>query len=135
MEKSFSHMLWTTGECEISMKFKATKQRPGMLVGWLIGGLGKLFTWIERVRRESGATAEFAVAVLLPVLGKPAALVEYGASNFSEGHGIMLPIGVHEFPLMSVGVPDEYPKHLQRFDEDIWNLAGQDVRQLARHSR
>jgi schlafen family protein len=123
------HTLRTSGECEISLKFKATNRRPGVFVGWMLGGLGKLFTWIERVRREAGTEVEFAVAVMLPIRGRPVALVEYGATDYVEGlRESTLPVGVHEFPLMSIGLADEYPMHLQRFDEDIWNLAGEDVR-------
>jgi hypothetical protein len=36
----------------------------------------------------------------------------------------MLPEGWHEFPLVSVGVAEEFPAILQRFDEDLWDLAG-----------
>jgi len=50
----------------------------------------------------------------------------YGGNAFFQACDALLPVGTNEFPLMSVGPADEFPRHLQRFDEDLWNLAGHD---------
>jgi hypothetical protein len=124
--RSFTHSLRTDGECEISLKFKQTDERPEMSAGWPVGGLATLLAWVERVREEAETNAEFAVAVQLPIIGQPTSLIRYGASAFFQGFDALLPVGINEFPLMSVGPADEFPRHLQRFDEDLWNLAGHD---------
>jgi hypothetical protein len=122
----------TNGETEVSMMFAVTPRRPGVFIGWLMAGFGKLLTLIERVRQEAGTNPEFAVAPQIDIVGHPAALVEYGAQNFSEGmRDATMPVGTHEFPMASVGPPEEFPIHLQRFDEDCWNIAGHDIRRFA----
>jgi hypothetical protein len=118
--------LRTDGECEISLKIKQIDELPGMRIVWPVGGLATLLGWVERVREEAETNAEFAVAVQLPIIGQPTPLIGYGASAFPGGVDALLPIGINEFPLMSVGPADEFPRHLQRFDEDLWNLAGHD---------
>jgi hypothetical protein len=62
---------------------------------------------------------------------RPVAFVQYGASTFAESNGAMLPTGLHEFPLVSVSAAEEFPSILQRFDEDLWNLAGFDTQRTA----
>jgi hypothetical protein len=85
--------------------------------------------WVERIRQESHANVEYAVAAQLQIVGKPAALVRYGAGGYVDGYAADLPVGEHEFPIMSIGAVDEFGQHLKRFDEDIWNLAGCDFQQ------
>ena len=43
------------------------------------------------------------------------------------GHRCSLPLGENEFPILSVGSNEEFNAQLARFDEDVWNLAGQDT--------
>jgi hypothetical protein len=124
----FTHVLRTSGECEIGLRFAATDERPGIFAAWLMGGLGTLLAWIEQIRQEAQTNVEFAVAAQVPIIGKPGALVRYGAGGY-DGYSADLPVGEHEFPLMSIGPADEFPNHLQRFDEDIWNLAGREAQQ------
>jgi hypothetical protein len=130
-ERKIHYSLQTNGTCEISFHFKATDERPGLFAGWLVGGLGVMLTWIERIRIEAGANVEFALAPQLAIFGKPISLCGYGSSSFAEGHATTLPIGFHEFPIMSIGPTEEFPLHLLRFDEDFWNLGGYDTQRTA----
>jgi Putative DNA-binding domain len=123
----FLQSLATNGECEISMKFAASTEWPGVFAVWLMGGLGKLLTMIERVRTEANSNVEFALAPQIDIIGRPASLMGYGAQSFSEDC-VAMPVGVHEFPIASVGPPEEFAAHLQRFDEDCWDIAGYDTR-------
>lgn len=82
----------------------------------------------QRIRSEARGSSEYALAVTLPIVaGKHVALLPYGAGSFALGDGTVLPPGEHMFPVMSVGAKDEFPRHLERFDEDLWNLAGYDI--------
>ena len=111
--------------------FKATEEHPGVFVGWLLGALGFMLAWMERVRNEVGIPAEFACAIQISIFNGPISLVRYGAHSFAERDDATLPQGFHEFPLVSVGTPDEFVTILQRFDEDLWNLAGYDIQRAA----
>jgi Putative DNA-binding domain len=130
-DSAASHSLQTNGSCELEFKLKATDQRPGMFVGWLVGALGFMLAWIERVRTEAGVPVEFACAIQIPIFGRPVALVQYGANTFAESDGALLPEGFHEFPLLSVGAAEEFPAILQRFNEDLWDLAGYGIHRAA----
>jgi hypothetical protein len=122
----------TNGEGEISIKFVATPKQPGVFIEWVMGSLGKAMTLIERVREEAGTDAEFALVPQIDIVGHPAVLVGYGAQDFSEAMGnATMPVGTHEFPIASVGPAEEFSSHLRRFDEDCWNIAGQDFRRSA----
>jgi hypothetical protein len=124
--------LETNGICEFSFFFITNDRSPGIFTEWLIGALAHMFCWIEKIRASAGDVAgEFALAVQMPIYGRELVLVEYGTPNFSMSHGNTLPVGFHQFPTMSVGGTEEFPQHLQRFDEDIWNLAGHDVQRNA----
>jgi hypothetical protein len=90
-----------------------------------------MLTWIELVRQASDAPVEFALAPQIVILGTHAVLGEYGVSNFAEAQGHLIPVGFHEFPIMSIGAVEEFPQHLTGFDEDIWNLAGLDIQRTA----
>jgi hypothetical protein len=119
------YTLNTSAACELSFATAAPDERPGLFAGWLIGGLGYLLAWIERIRSEAGVSVEFALAARLTVINGPISLMRYGAGDFSSGSfAETLPNGVHDFPIMSVGAADEFPSLLQQFDEDLWNLAG-----------
>jgi len=130
-DRKVTYTLLTDGTCEISFFFKATDECPGLFIGWLIGGLGAMLNWIESIRTEAAANAEFALAVQLTVCGKEVSLCGYGSSSFAEGHATFLPTGVHQFPIISVGPKAEFPLHLARFDEDVWNLGGHDTQRTA----
>jgi hypothetical protein len=125
----FTHSLRTTGECEMTLKFVSTDERPGVLAGWLAGGLGTMLSWLERVRQEAKVNVEYALALQLPIMGKPVPLIRYGDGAYGDIHADDLPMGDNEFPLVSIGGADEFGQLLQRFDEDIWNLAGLDFQQ------
>jgi hypothetical protein len=90
-----------------------------------------MLNWIDRIRTEAGANVEFALAPQLTIFGKPISLCRYGSSSFADGHATTLPSGFHEFPDLSIGPRDEFPQHLLRFDEDIWNLGGYDTQRTA----
>jgi hypothetical protein len=120
----FGHLLRTTGECEI----KFAHETPLIQAGLLVGGLGTMLAWIERVRQEAKANVEYALAAQLVVAMKSARLLRYGVTHYYDAiPGPEVPIGVYEFPIMSVGSSDEFPRLLQCFDEDIWDLTGQGV--------
>ena len=126
------YQLETNGICEFSFSFLLSDKHPGIYIEWLIGVLGNMFFWIEIIRTSVGDVAgEFALAVQMPILGREAILAEYGVETFEMARDVTLPIGFHEFPIMSVGSVDEFPRHFQRFDEDIWNLAGRDIQRIA----
>jgi hypothetical protein len=86
----------------------------------MIGALGFMLAWVDRVRNEAGVSAEFACAIQIPIFEQPIAFLGYGASTFAESDGTTLPQGVHEFPFVSIGTAEEFPAILQRFDEDLW---------------
>jgi hypothetical protein len=130
-ETRSSYTLHTTGMCELEFVFKAADQRSGAFVGWFLAALGFMLAWMERIRSEAGIPVEFACAIQIQIFNQPLLLAPYGAQSFVESNGVTLPLGVHEFPLISVGVTDEFPMILQRFDEDLWNLAGYDVQREA----
>jgi hypothetical protein len=121
------YSLLTNGTCELEFKVKPTGERPGLFIGWMIGALGFMLAWVDRVRNEAGVSAEFACAIQIPIFEQPIAFLGYGASTFAESDGTTLPQGVHEFPFVSIGTAEEFPAILQRFDEDLWNLAGYDI--------
>jgi hypothetical protein len=130
-ERKAHYSLLTNGTCEISFFFKATNDRPGLFAGWLVGGLGVMLSWIERIRAEAGNNVEFALAPQISIFGESISLCRYGSSSFAEGHATTLPPGFHEFPIMSVGPVEEFPQLLLRFDEDFWNLGGYDTQRTA----
>lgn len=126
------YSLQTDGLAEVSFNMQVTDEQPGLFAGWLLGALGHMLAWIERIRIESGASVEFALAVQLPVVGRPIDLIRYGATSFSSfDSGGEMPAGENEFPIISVGSRDEFEILLQRFDEDVWNLAGQDIQKTS----
>jgi hypothetical protein len=90
----------------------------------MTGALGFMLSWIDQIKREGSVASEYALAVELVVIDHPVAFVQYGAGSFEESYGSTLPAGNHVFPVMSIGPSDEFPHHLERFDEDLWNLAG-----------
>jgi hypothetical protein len=119
------YSLQTTGTCELDFRIKPTEERPVVFAGWLVGALGLMLAWIERVRKEFGAPAEFACAIQLIVTGDGIPLMHHGARSLQDGFGgANLPKGNHEFPLLSIGTSEEFPAIMQRFDEDLWDLAG-----------
>ena len=120
--------LTTDGACEAALNIRAKEEHPGVFAGWLIGGMGYMLGWIERLRTEANVVVEFALAINLPVFGRPIPLMRFGASDFSDfDAGGSIPVGENKFPVSSIGPSDEFNQHLKRFDEDIWNLAGQDT--------
>jgi hypothetical protein len=127
LDSVVSCSLLTNGTCELDYKFKTSDRTPGLFIGWLIGALGFMLAWICRIQREAGISVEYACAIQLPIFGQAIAFVRHGATSFAEGDGSVLPDGIHEFPLVSVGLADELPIILQQFDEDLWNLAGYDI--------
>lgn len=131
MARDIRYSLETNGICEISFRFKLSDDFPGVAVSWLLAGLGFILAWIERIRAEAGSATEYALATEVFLQARPTLLAEYGVRSFAEAHGTTLPIGFHEFPVVSIGPADEFAQHLQRFDEDVWNLAGQDFQRYA----
>jgi hypothetical protein len=102
-------------------------ERSGLFAPWLTGALSKMLLWIDSIRTEANASGiEFALAPQIIVRGAATQLGIYGAHNFSPHPDHVIPIGVAEFPVLSVAGQDEFPMHLKRFDEDIWNLVGKD---------
>jgi schlafen family protein len=116
------YSLQTDGTCELSFFLKLTEDRFEVYESWLIGAFGTLLSWIERLKNEGGVGGEYILAVQFVVTGKPAALQGFEA-HYDDGG--LLPVGVFEFPLISIGTSDEATMLLSRFDEDIWNIAGQ----------
>ena len=123
--------LHTNGTCELRYMFATTEQRAGVFAGWLLGALGFMLAWMDRIRDEAGIPIEFACALEMPIFNRAIPLFRYGAQSFEESDGVTLPNGFHQFPLISVGSREEFPAILQRFDEDLWNLAGYDVQRMA----
>jgi len=125
-----SYTLQTDGTCEFIYVFSHGEQGTrGLFAGWLAAILGQMLFWIERLRSSAGQTAvEYALAPMITVNSIEAILAPFGASNFEEDVGsCKLPCGVHYFDVMSVGGRDEFTAHMSRFDEDVWNTAGQDI--------
>src|SRR5262249_39754001 len=115
--------LTTQAACELA--FSSTQS--GFLAGWLTGALGKMFLWINSIRTEASAPGvDFALAPQIVVCGEDAQLAPYGAHSFSSFDDHKISIGTAEFPIMRVGDKEEFPAHLARFDEDVWNLVGKD---------
>jgi hypothetical protein len=123
------YLLQTDGLCEIRLFYgNVTGGRQGMFVGWIVAGLGYMLNWIDAIQHRAEVIGtEFALAPSLAAVGADAILAEYGAINFSQARGARIQQGFHEFPILSVGGRDEFVRHLVRFDEDIWNLAGEDI--------
>jgi hypothetical protein len=119
------YALYTDGRCEVSCFFSLTQTLPFVAAGWLVGGLGVALSWVDRIRREAGTAGEYVVACQLSMFGKAASLMGYTAGNPDDY--ATLPVGHFDLPLMSVGASEEGDLLLQRFNEDIWNLAGRDV--------
>ncbi len=119
------YSLHSDGRCEVSCFFGLTAQVPFVAAGWLVGGLGVALSWIDRIRKESSAAGEYIVACQLCVQGAPVNLMGYQDDNPDDF--ARLPAGHFELPLMSMGSSDDDDRLLQRFNEDIWNLAGEDV--------
>jgi Putative DNA-binding domain len=53
LDRKTHYSLLTNGTCEISLYFKATEERPGLFAGWLVGGIGTMLNWIDRIRGTS----------------------------------------------------------------------------------
>jgi hypothetical protein len=119
------YSLHTDGRCEVSCYFSLTQKMPFVEAGWLVGGLGVALSWVDRIKGEAAAAGEYVVASQLNVFGKPASLMGYTYGN-PDDYGT-LPVGHFDLPLLSVGSSDESGLLLQRYNEDIWNLAGRDV--------
>jgi hypothetical protein len=119
------YSLHADGRCEVSCYFRLSTETPFLAAGWLVGGLGVVLSWIDRIRKESGVTGEYIIASQLCIIGKPAVLLGYSDGNPDDNGHLLL--GNFELPLMSVGSNEECDHLLQRFNEDIWNLAGEDV--------
>jgi hypothetical protein len=119
-----AYSLETDGTCEISLCLKLTDDRPNIYESWLAAGLGKVLTWIGRLKKESGTAVEYILAPQVSVFGKPATLQAIEAEIDFSGQ---LPVGTFDFPLISVGSAEEEPALLRTFDADIWNLAGEDA--------
>jgi hypothetical protein len=122
------YLLKTDGLCEFRLFKVNTPETPGLFFTWLVAGLAVMLNWIDIIRRgASDVGAEFALAPVIAVLTADAVLAEYGITHFVEAQGTRLPVGMHDFNIMSVGAADEFPIHIARFNEDIWNLAGEVV--------
>ena len=128
---SGAYQLETSGICEFSYIF-APRETFGIFIEDLVGQLGSVLSWIETVRTVGGDVAnEFALAIKLSILGKDVLLAEYKVRSFAEARGRTIPIGDYLFPIMSIGGVEDFPQHLRRFDEDIWNIAGHDFQRDA----
>jgi hypothetical protein len=106
------------------MCIKLIDDRPNIHEGWLLGGFGKMLTWVERLKKESGTGVEYILAPQVSVFSKPATLQAIEAEIDFSGQ---LPVGTFDFPLISVGSAEEQPALLRTFNADIWNLAGEDA--------
>jgi len=126
-DRKTAYSLQTSGVFEVAYTFRATEEYPGLYAGWLMGLLGLLLAWIRQIRSESGVAVEYALAAEVVAVERPVHLVEYGVGSVAESYGFSLPGGNHVFPTMSIGPIDEFPIHLTRFNEDLWNLADQDI--------
>ena len=124
------YSLQTNGVCELSHIFQANRRVPGLFAGWMAGVLGFMLAWVDRIRDEGGVSAEYALAVQLLIFDQPVLFAEYGVGSFAETRGAALSEGEHVFPIMSIGTNDEFSRHLERFDEDLWNLAGFDIQRI-----
>lgn len=131
MARNVRYSLQTNGICETSFRFRLSNDYSGIAVSWLLAGLGYMLAWIERIRSGSGSPTEYALATQFFLQFQPALLLEYGVHSYAEALGTQLPVGSYEFPVASIGPADEFGRHLQRFDEDIWNLAGKDIQRHA----
>jgi hypothetical protein len=125
-----AYSLATDGSCEMSVCLMLTERWPEINESWLVGGLGKILAWVERLKKESGSSVEYILAIQLSVFGKPAGL---RAIEAEIDFGGQLPVGRFDFPLFSIGEEEESAALLKLFDADIWNLAGQDAAQKSRH--
>jgi hypothetical protein len=45
-------------------------------------------------------------------------------------NGTRIAPGFHKLPIVSVGEPAEFLDVIAQFNEDVWNLAGVDIRQI-----
>ena len=123
------YRLQTDGLCQLYMTCRFTETRRGFYAGWLVAGLGLMLNWIDVVRRGANdAQVEYALAPQVGSLGANPILGDYSISDFSQASGVRIPSGVHELPIISVGSANEFARHLDRFDEDMWNLTGTDRR-------
>jgi hypothetical protein len=119
-----AYSLETDGTCEMSMCLKLIDDRPNIYEGWLLAGLGKILTWVGRLKTESGTGVEYVLAPQVCIFGKPATLQAIEQEIDFSGQ---LPVGTYDFPLISVGSAEEEAAILRTFDADIWNLAGEDA--------
>jgi len=119
------YSLHSDGRCEVSCFFNLTAQVPHLHAGWLVGGLGVVLSWIDRIRKESSTASEYIVASQLTIVGAPVELAGYQDGNPDDF--ARLPAGHFELPLMSSGSSEDDDRLLQIFNEDVWNLAGEDV--------
>jgi hypothetical protein len=126
-----SYLLQTDGVCELRFFYGNDENRQGLYANWLVAALAFMLNWIEVIRRAGQSVgAEFALAPAICVIGSEAILAEYGVQNFRDAYGTRLPVGFHKFPTLSVGRPDDFLNLIARFDEDVWNLAGVDIRNV-----
>jgi hypothetical protein len=121
------YSLTTQAVGELAFFVSFAGEMSGLFADWLTGALGKMLLWIDSIRTEANALGvEFALAPQIVVEGAEAQLALYGARSFRVYADDKIPIGVAEFPIMSIAGQDEFPMHLVRFDEDLWNLVGKD---------
>jgi Putative DNA-binding domain len=126
-DREAEYLLQTDGRCQLDMKYGFTKYLPGFYAGWLAAGLGFMLNWIDAVRRGANdVQVEYALAPQIVSNRADAILGEYGISDLSQSSDARIPEGVHDLPIISVGGAEEFARHLDRFDEDIWNLARTD---------
>jgi schlafen family protein len=118
--------LRTDGRCELYLIQKQEAGEAGFFVEWLVAALAGMLFWIERIRRAAGVPAmEYALGAQFDIVTSPALLAPYGANNLRSYREVKLPVGRFSFPLASISTNEEFETLLQRFDEDIWNCAGQ----------
>ncbi len=119
------YLLRTDGLCQVDMTCRFTETRQGFYAGWLLAGLGFMLIWIDVVRRAANdAQVEYALAPQIGALGISPILGDYDITDFTQASGVRIPGGVHDLPIVSIGGVDEFTRHLDRFDEDMWNLTG-----------
>jgi hypothetical protein len=119
-----AYSLETDGTCELSMCLKLIGDVPDIYESWLLGAFGTILSWIGRLKKESGIGVEYILAPQISVFGKPATLKAIEGEFDFDGQ---LPVGMYDFPLISVGSVEEEPALVRTFDADIWNLAGEDA--------
>jgi hypothetical protein len=124
-----AYVLQSDGVCELSFFYTNTDYRQGLYASWLVAALAYMLNWIEIIRRGAeNVGTEFALAPAIDVVGADAILAEFGVNNFAEAYGTRIAPAFHKLPIMSVGGPTEFLGLIAQFNEDVWNLAGVDIR-------